>query len=54
MEDKQEKLPRRGIRKHERVGEAKALQDDLQSLGFTPSMAKSEIGKKAGFQNARS
>ena len=24
---------------------AKALQDDLQSLGFTPSLAKPEIGK---------
>ena len=25
--------------------DAKALQDDLQSLGFTPSLAKPEIGK---------
>ena len=25
--------------------DARALQDDLQSLGFTPSLAKPEIGK---------
>ena len=25
--------------------DAKALQDDLQSLGFTPSLAKPEMGK---------
>ena len=28
--------------------DAKALQDDLQSLGFTPSPAKPEIGKEIG------
>ena len=28
--------------------DAKALQDDLQSLGFTPSLAKPEIGKEVG------
>ena len=27
---------------------AKALQDDLQSLGFTPSLAKPEIGNEVG------
>ena len=34
--------------------DAKALQDDLQSLGFTPSLAKPEIGKEVGRQRARS
>ena len=34
--------------------DAKALQDDLQSLGFTPSLAKPEMGKKFGRQRARS
>ena len=28
--------------------DTKALQGDLQSLGFTPSLAKSEIGKEVG------
>ena len=28
--------------------DAKALQEDLQSLGFTPSLAKPEMGKEAG------
>ena len=28
--------------------DAKALQDDLQSLGFTPSLTKPEIGKEVG------
>ena len=28
--------------------DAKALQEDLQSLGFTPSLAKPEIGKEVG------
>ena len=28
--------------------DAKALQDDLQSLGFTPSLAKPEMGKEVG------
>ena len=28
--------------------DAKALQDDLQSLGFTQSQAKTEIGKDVG------
>ena len=28
--------------------DAKALQEDLQSLGFSPSLAKPEIGKEAG------
>ena len=30
--------------------DAKALQDDLPSLGFTPSLAKLEIGKEVGRQ----
>ena len=34
--------------------DAKALQDDLQSLGFTPSLAKPEIGKEFRGQRARS
>ena len=34
--------------------DAKALQDDLQSLGFTSSLAKPEIGKKIGRRRARS
>ena len=28
--------------------DAKALQDDLQSLGFTPNLAIPEIGKEVG------
>ena len=34
--------------------DAKALQDDLQSLGFTPSLAKPEIGKEVGRRRTRS
>ena len=34
--------------------DAKALQDDLQSFGFTPSLAKPEIGKEVGRRRARS
>ena len=34
--------------------DARALQDDLQSLGFTPSLAKPEIGKEVGRRRARS
>ena len=34
--------------------DAKALQEDLQSLGFTPSLAKPEMGKEVGRQRARS
>ena len=34
--------------------DAKALQDDLQSVGFTPSLAKPEIGKEVGRRRARS
>ena len=33
---------------------AKALQYDLQSLGFTPSLAKPEIGNEVGRRRARS
>ena len=36
-----------------RCVDAKALQDDLQSLGFTPSLAKPEIGKEVGRRRAR-
>ena len=34
--------------------DAKALQDDLQSLCFTPSLAKPEVGKEVGRQRAHS
>ena len=47
-------LPRTKRRKHERVRDAKALQDDLQSLGFTPSLANPEIGNEVGRRRARS
>ena len=30
----------------------KALHDDLQSLGFTPSLAKPEMGKEVGRRSA--
>ena len=33
--------------------DAKDLQKDLQSLGFTPSLAKPEMGKKIGRRSAR-
>ena len=33
--------------------DAKALQKDLQSLGFTPSLAKPKMGKKFGRQRTR-
>ena len=32
--------------------DAKALWDNLQSLGFTPSLAKPEIGKEVGRRRA--
>ena len=47
-------LPRTSRRKHERVSGRKALQDDLQSLGLTPSLAKPEMGKEVGRQRAGS
>ena len=34
--------------------DAKALQHDLQSLGFTPSLAKPEMEKEVGRRRARS
>ena len=34
--------------------DAKARQDDLQSLGFTPNLTKPEIGKEVGRRRARS
>ena len=34
--------------------DTKALQDDLQSLGVTPSLAKPEMGKKVGRRRAHS
>ena len=34
--------------------DAKAFQEDLQSLGFTPSLAKPEMGKGVGRRRARS
>ena len=45
------RLPRTSRRKHERVS---ALQDDLQSLGFPPSLAKPEIGNEVGRRRASS
>ena len=33
--------------------DAKAIQDDLQSLGFTPSLAKAKIGKEVGSGGGR-
>ena len=33
---------------------AKAFQDDLENLGFTPSLAKPEMGKEIGRRRARS
>ena len=33
---------------------AKSLKEDLQSLGFTPSLAKPEMGKEVGRRRARS
>ena len=33
--------------------DGKVLQEDLQSLGFTPSLAKSAIGKEVGRRRAR-
>ena len=49
-----ESLLRTSRRKHERVSGPKALQDDLQSLNFTPSLAKPEIGKEVGRRRAHS
>ena len=34
--------------------DAKALQEDMQSLGFTPCLTKPEIGNKVGRRRARS
>ena len=34
--------------------DTKALQGDVQSLGFTPSLAKPEMGKEVGRRRARS
>ena len=34
--------------------DAQTLQDNLQSLGFTPSLAKLEIGKEVGRRRTRS
>ena len=34
--------------------DAKALHDDLQSLGFTPNLANPEIGKEVGRRRAHS
>ena len=47
-------LPRTSRRKHERVSGRKTLQDDLQSLGFTPSLGKPVIGKEVGRRRGRS
>ena len=34
--------------------DVKALQDDLQSLGFTPCLANPEMGKKVGRRSGHS
>ena len=34
--------------------DAQALQEDLKSLGFIPSLAKLEVGKEVGRRRARS
>ena len=47
-------LPRRSTRKHERVSGRKSLQEDLQSLGFTPSLAEPEMAKEVGRRRSRS
>ena len=47
-------FPRRSRKKHKRVMDANALQENLHSLGFTPSLAKLEKGKKVEKQQARS
>ena len=47
-------LPRRSRRKHKRVSGRKSLQEDLQSFGFTESLAKSEMGKEVGRRIAHS
>ena len=48
-------LPRSGRRKRVRVsGRKSSLGFDLQNLGFTPSLAKPEMGKKVGRRRARS
>ena len=49
-----ESLPRRSRSKHEQVSGRKGLQEDLESLGFTPNLAKPEMGKKVGRPRARS
>ena len=41
-------LPRRSRRKYVRVSGRKSLQVDLQSLGFTRSLAKREMRKAVG------
>ena len=40
-----ENLPRKSRTKHEWVGDAKALQEDLENLNFTPSLAEPKMGK---------
>ena len=52
--DCEHEISRGSKRKHERVSGRKALQEDLQSLGFTPSLAKPEIGKEIRKRRASS
>ena len=40
-----ENLPKR---KYKRVRGCKTLHEDLESLGFTPSLAKPKMGKEIG------
>ena len=47
-------LPRTSRIKHGRVSGRKSSPGDLQSLGFTSSLAKPEMGKEVGRRRARS
>ena len=43
-----ESLPRKSRKKHERVSRQKSSLGRFAESGFTPSLAKPEIGKKVG------
>ena len=47
-------LPRTSRRKHERVSGRKSSPGRSASLGFTPSLAKPEMGKEVGRRRASS
>ena len=54
VRESKKNLPRRSRRKHKRVSGRKAHLEDLESLSFTPSLAKPEMGKEIGRRRARS